>query len=140
VAVTAKEGVALPGVDAAVWREPLEPRHPLAGVRRALEDGRDVVTLPVDLPLVPAAALRAVAAAPLRGAVAAIACPGGRIQPLVGRFTPHARDHLRAAGRATDAVLALDPVLADVPEDGFLNVNAPADLAAAEAIVRAAGR
>jgi molybdopterin-guanine dinucleotide biosynthesis protein A len=135
VAVTAKEGAPLPVVDALVWREPAEPRHPLAGLRTAIERGGDVLTLPVDLPLVGAAALRAVAGADLRGAVAAVACPGGRVQPLVGRFTPAARDHLPAAGRATDAVLALDPVLVDLPDDGFVNVNAPADLAAAEALV-----
>jgi molybdopterin-guanine dinucleotide biosynthesis protein A len=140
VAVAAKEGAALPDVGAVVWREPVEPRHPLAGVRTAIEHGGDVLTLPVDLPLVPPEALRAVIEAPLRGAVAAVACPGGRVQPLLGRFTPAARDHLPVSGRATDAVLALDPVLVDLPEDGFVNVNAPADLAAAEALVLRRGR
>ena len=133
--MAAKEGAPLPDAGVPVWREPAEPRHPLAGVRAAIARGGDVLTLPVDLPLVPASALRAVAGAELRGAVAAVACPGGRVQPLVGRFTPAARDHLPVTGRATDAVLALDPVLVDLPADGFVNVNAPADLAAAEALV-----
>lgn len=133
--VAAKEGVALPDAGAEVWREPAEPRHPLAGVRGAIARGGEVLTLPVDLPLVPPEALRAVATAPLRGAVAAVACPGGRLQPLVGRFMPAARDLLPEHGRAMAAVLALDPVLVDLPAEGFVNVNAPADLAAAEALV-----
>ena len=137
VAVTAKEGQALPEAGVPVWREPAEPRHPLAGIRAALERaGADVLTLPVDLPLAPPAALRLVATARLSGAVAAVACPGGRVQPLVGRFTPAARDHLPVHGRATSAVLALDPVVVDLPADGFLNVNDPADLAAAETLLR----
>ena len=142
VAVTAKQGAPLPDLGIEVWREPPEPRHPLAGVRAALERaGAEILTLPVDLPLVPPSAVRALLDAALHGAVAVVACPGGRVQPLVGRFTPAAYDHLPVTGRATDAVLALDPVLVDLPEDGFLNVNAPADLVAAEALVlrRAAG-
>src|SRR5947209_3494741 len=136
VAVTAKEGAPLPDLGIEVWREPPEPRHPLAGVRAALERaGAEILTLPVDLPLVPPSAVRALLDAALHGAVAVVACPGGRVQPLVGRFTPAAYDHLPLTGRATDAVLALDPVLVDLPEDGFLNVNAPADLVAAEALV-----
>jgi molybdopterin-guanine dinucleotide biosynthesis protein A len=145
VAVAAKAGAVLPAVDATVWEEPAEPRHPLAGIAAALAraGGRDIVTLPVDLPLVPAAVLRALAAAPLGDAPAAVVRAGGRLQPLVGRFTSRAQ--LAAEGRASDAILALAPLILDVPGDGFLNINAPADLAAAGALVRsssagAAGR
>ena len=129
VVVVAKRDTALPPLDAEVWDdEPLEPRHPLTGVRHALvrAEGRAIVTLPVDLPLVPPAVLRELAAAPGCAVVRA----GGRLHPLVARFP--AGTELPAEGRATDAVLALDPLILEVRNVGFLNVNAPEDLAAAE--------
>jgi molybdopterin-guanine dinucleotide biosynthesis protein A len=134
VVVVAKRATALGGVEAPVWLEPDEPRHPLAGVRHALAqaNGRPVVTLPVDLPLVPAdVLLRLVEHAP--GPTAVVIRAGGRLHPLVARFAPAAHDRLAPHGRATDAVLALGPAILDVPADGFENVNTPADLAAAEA-------
>ncbi|HEY3187359.1 MAG TPA: molybdenum cofactor guanylyltransferase [Solirubrobacteraceae bacterium] len=133
LAVAAKPDTPLPELaGVAVWREPAEPRHPLAGVRHALEraGGRAIVTLPVDLPLVPGAVLRTLAEA--EGC--AVARAGGRLQPLVARFEPGTA--LPESGRATDAVLALHPLVVDVPADGFLNVNAPSDLAAANARLR----
>jgi molybdopterin-guanine dinucleotide biosynthesis protein A len=134
VVVVAKRSTLLPAVEAAVWHEPDEPRHPLAGVAYALERGGEVLTLPVDLPLVPAAVLCDLAAADLGDAPAAIVRAGGRLQPLVGRFTPAAR--LRPEGRATEAVLALGPVVLEVGGEGFQNVNSPADL---EQLSRSAG-
>jgi molybdopterin-guanine dinucleotide biosynthesis protein A len=134
LAVAAKADTALPeDLGVPVWVEPDEPRHPLAGIAHALAraGGEAIVTVPVDLPLVPADVLRAVAAAPGCAVVRA----GGRIQPLVARFRAGAR--LEPAGRATDAVLALEPLIVDVSADGFLNVNAPEDLRAAEALLRA---
>jgi molybdopterin-guanine dinucleotide biosynthesis protein A len=127
--VVAKADTALPDLDVPVWIEPAEPRHPLAGVTHALAraPGEDVVTVPVDLPLVAPATLRALAAAE--------ACAMVRGQPLLARFP--AGTAISVSGRATDAVLALDPVIVEPGEGGLLNVNAPEDLRAAEALVRA---
>lgn len=135
VVVVAKRATTLPPVDAPVWHEPDEPRHPLAGVRYALQRARpdEVLTLPVDLPLAPPAALRALVAWPPQDACCVVARAGGRLEPLVGRFASAALGRLRAEGRATDAILALDPVLVDLPGEGFHNVNSPSDLAAAQA-------
>jgi len=132
VVVVAKADTPLPELDVAVWVEPDEPRHPLAGVAHALAraGGRALVTVPVDLPLVPGAVLARLAATEGCAVVRA----GGRLQPLVARFAPGVAP--AAGGRATDAVMALDPVVIDVSEEGFLNVNAPDDLRAAEALIR----
>lgn len=136
VAVVAKAGTELPDLAGAeLWIEPDEPQHPIAGVLHALgrADGAGVLTLPVDVPLAPPAVLSALATVVLAGAPAAVARAAGRIEPLVGRFTSDAAGLLRAEGRATDAVLAVRPVVIDVAPDGLENVNTAADLAAAEA-------
>jgi molybdopterin-guanine dinucleotide biosynthesis protein A len=127
VVVVAKADTELPALDVAVWDdEPAEPRHPLAGVRHALaRAGADVLTLPVDLPLVPPAVLRDLAAA--QGC--AVVRAGGRLQPLLARFPAGTR--LEAAGRVTDAILALAPTILEVAEP-LVNVNTPRDLALAE--------
>jgi molybdopterin-guanine dinucleotide biosynthesis protein A len=127
--VVAKAGTPLPELDVEVWVEPDEPRHPLAGVAYALEraGGEDVVTVPVDVPLVPADVLRALAAVD--------GCAIVRGQPLLARFPAGTR--IAPHGRATDAVLALGPAVVDCDPARLLNVNAPADLVAAEALLRA---
>jgi len=130
-AVVVKRDTALPELDVPVWIEPDEPRHPLAGVAYALEHGGDdVVTLPVDLPLVPAALLRELAEAQ--------GCAMVRGQPLLARFA--AGTALAPGGRVTDAVLALEPAILDAGPESLLNVNTPADLAAAEALLTRPGR
>lgn len=125
VVVVAKADTALPdGVTA--WAEPDEPRHPLAGVAYALGRAGDraVVTLPVDVPLAPPAVLARLAAS--EGA--AVVRAGGRLCPLVARWP--AGTSVPAAGRATEAILSLDPLVLDVDAAGFENLNTPADLAA----------
>lgn len=140
LAIAAKRDTPLPRPPGApVWVEPDEPRHPLAGIAHALgrAAGRDVVCLPVDLPLTPPAVLGELARLELGGgACAAVVRAGGRIQPLVARFAPAAAARLTPEGRATEAVLALDPLVLDAPAEGFLNVNAPEDLERAEAELR----
>jgi molybdopterin-guanine dinucleotide biosynthesis protein A len=87
--VYAKPGQALPELDVPVRREPDEPRHPLCGIVAALRDcaptGRPLVVVACDLPFVPPALLAAFAAAP---EPLVIAAPGGRPQPLLGRYDP----------------------------------------------------
>jgi molybdenum cofactor guanylyltransferase len=125
--VVAKATTRLPELGVPVWVEPAEPRHPLAGVAHALAraPGEDLVTVPVDVPLIRPATLRALAAAE--------GCAMVRGQPLLARFP--AGTAISVSGRATDAVLALDPRVIDAED--LLNVNAPEDLSAAEAAIRA---
>jgi molybdopterin-guanine dinucleotide biosynthesis protein A len=134
--VVAKRSSPLPpGVEA--WFEPGEPRHPLTGVVHALEraEGRAVLVVAVDLPLVTPAFLRELAGREAGGAAAVVAAAAGRPQPLCARYEPAAREPLAAAlpdGRVLDAVLALRPVLVEAPDAALLaNVNTPDDLARA---------
>jgi molybdenum cofactor guanylyltransferase len=128
VVVVAKAGTPLPALDVPVWDdEPSEPRHPLAGVRHALAraGGADVLTLPVDLPLVAPAVLRELATTPGIAVVRA----AGVLHPLLARWP--AGTEVEPRGRVTDAVLALRPAIVESAEP-LVNVNTPIDLAAAE--------
>jgi molybdopterin-guanine dinucleotide biosynthesis protein A len=145
VVVVAKSGTPLPALPGGVGvlREPAEPRHPLAGMVAALRHaaGRPVLVLAADLPLVPGKLLRALLTAPAEHAVAVA---GGRIQPLCARLGPAALGPLAAAldtaAPATAAVEALSPARVEAEPDWLLNVNAPADVRAAEAALRARAR
>ena len=140
--VVAKADTALPPASvlghATVWHEPEHPRHPLAGVVWALEraQGRAVVVCPVDLPFVDAELLSALAAAEDAAQVAVAAG-----QPLLGRFPSAVRGALAAAVAAGDparaAIASLEPVTVPVgdPQRTLFNVNTPAELAAAEAML-----
>jgi|1186.fasta_scaffold916620_2 molybdopterin-guanine dinucleotide biosynthesis protein A len=128
-AVVAKRDTVLPELDVPVWIEPDAPRHPLAGVAHALERaGEDIVTLPVDVPLVPVALLRELAATP--------GCAAVRGHPLIARFP--AGTTIEPRGRVTEAVAALGAREVDPGPAPLLNINAPADLEAAEALVATA--
>ncbi|HEY8865475.1 MAG TPA: molybdenum cofactor guanylyltransferase [Solirubrobacteraceae bacterium] len=138
VVVVCKRDSELPslaGVE--VVREPDQPTHPLAGIRTALAHAGDrpVLVCAVDLALLTAPTVRALAEADAGGAPAVIARAAGRVQPLLGRYEPAALHGLRSAppdAALTAAVLALDPAVVDVEAGALLNVNTPADLVAAE--------
>lgn len=167
VAVLAKRGTELPALPpgTALWHEPDEPRHPLAGVVEALRraQGRAVVVLACDLPLVTADLVRELAHRDARGAVALVAravgheerdarspqargvaaAPdpkgGAPIQPLCARYEPRALELLAAfdaGGRAVEQVLALEPAVLGVDAALLHNVNDAAQLAQAEALLR----
>jgi molybdopterin-guanine dinucleotide biosynthesis protein A len=144
VAVVAKRDTALPPLDAkvAVWLEPDEPRHPMAGVVRALRaaGGRAVLAVAVDLPFAGPGLLRRLATAPAGRALAVAPRAEGRLQPLCARYEPGALAALTgfdARERATDLLERLDPVVLDVDDaDAFLNVNAAEDLLRASALLR----
>lgn len=141
VAVVAKEDTELPalGDDVLVWREPDEPRHPLAGVVEALRraDGRAVVVLACDLPFVTSDLVRLLASADAGGAPAVVATTADRgLQPLCARYEPQALEALAAfppGARMIEVVQALEPATLNVPADRLRNINTPEDLAAAEA-------
>lgn len=141
VAVVAKRDSPLPqvGYGVELWHEPDEPRHPLAGICEALRraDGRAVVVLACDLPLVTPDVVRALAAAP--GEFAVVARAGDEVQPLCARYEPAALGHLSGLDpsvRLFDAVATLVPVFVDVPAAALLNVNDAEGLAAAARLIR----
>jgi molybdopterin-guanine dinucleotide biosynthesis protein A len=145
VAVVAKRTTALPRLDAGVeiWLEPDEPRHPMAGIVRALRSagGRAILAVAVDLPFAGPELLGRIAAAPARGGLAVVPRADGRLQPLCARYEPGALEVLAGfdpSERATDLVARLDPAVLEIDHgEAFLNVNAAEDLLRASALLRA---
>lgn len=120
---------------------------PLAGVlaclERAAEAGNEaVVTVPSDAPFVPGDLVARLSAA---GSFAMAAGPDGRVHPTFGLWPVDRREVLRAAIVA--GARRLGGWMADhgaaearFPDEfGFFNVNAPEDLAAAEALAARLG-
>ncbi|MBN9527305.1 MAG: molybdenum cofactor guanylyltransferase MobA [Alphaproteobacteria bacterium] len=114
---------------------------PLAGILACLETATDadwVVTVPGDAPFLPAdLAMRLVAAGP------AAASSRGRRHPVIGAWRPgQARRlaELLASGERRVGVFAADAGVVEWPAepvDPFMNLNEPADFAAAEALITA---
>ena len=149
--VVAKPDSPLPKLDCRVLTEPSEPSHPLNGVVTALgaSAGRGVVAIACDMPLVPAKLLSWLAQLEERVAVCEV---GGRLEPLLGRYSPgvsaQLAESLAAGASMRDAVAALDPfVIAEErvarfgdPARIFFNVNSREDLERAEQLLAAGGR
>jgi molybdopterin-guanine dinucleotide biosynthesis protein A len=149
--VVAKPDSPLPKLDCRVLAEPSEPRHPLTGIVTALgaSAGRGVVAIACDMPLVPSKLLTWLAQLE---EPAAVCQHDGRLEPLLGRYSPTVQERLAeslAAGVSMrEAVADLDPYV--IPEDRvarfgdpariFFNVNSPEDLATAEELLRDTGR
>jgi len=144
--VVAKADSQLPPLRCTVIREDREPRHPLCGVLAALEFAADspLVILGCDMPFVPAALLAWLAKQP-EPLVAP--CLDGRTLPFPARYERSLRPGLEGAlaeERSMAATLdSLSPrLLAAAELEAFgdptrlcLNVNTPADLARAEALL-----
>lgn len=136
--VVAKPGMALPQTGAEVWLEPAEPRHPLTGIVAALARAGDegIVALACDTPLLEPRLLAALAARQDTTLVRA----GGRLHPLPGRYAAAAAPAL-AAALAAEAPLRATlgglgaGVLDERDERVLLNVNSPADLERAGALL-----
>jgi molybdenum cofactor guanylyltransferase len=145
-AVVAKPGSPLPSVSCRVLRDPAEPIHPLRGLLTALaaSGGRPVVALACDMPLVPPGLLEWLAG--LNGGAAVVEAVG-RVQPLLASYEPTVAPALEAAlargASAREAVCGLDPRIVTEtelarfgdPELICLNVNTPADLKRAAAVI-----
>ena len=130
VAVVAKDGVELPQLDQRVelWIEPDEPRHPVVGVIEALRraEGRAVLLIACDLPLLTSEVVALIASADAEGSVALLASAAGRPQPLLARYQPAALALLEkfdTDGAMTEQVMALLPTLVEVPAEASFNVN-----------------
>jgi molybdopterin-guanine dinucleotide biosynthesis protein A len=149
--VVAKPDSPLPKLDCRVLSEPSEPRHPLTGLVAALSAsaGRGVVAIACDMPLVPAKFLNWLAHIEEEVAVCEV---GGRLEPLLGRYSPDTCEALleaRDAGMAVrEAVSSLDPFLVTEeqmerfgdPRRIVFNVNTAEDLAEAERSLNRTGR
>ena len=129
------------GTGVLVWREPAEPRHPLAGVVEALRraEGRAVVVLACDLPFVTADLVRDAGrrgrrrrARGRRAPRPSAAC--SRSAPATSRQALAALAGVRP-GRPHDHAGpgAASPPPSSVPDARLRNVNTHDDLAAAEA-------
>jgi molybdopterin-guanine dinucleotide biosynthesis protein A len=126
-----------------VWIEPAEPRHPLAGIVHALAlaGGRGVLVCAADMPFVVPSLVTRIAAADPLGAPAIVPTCGGELQPLLALYLPAAAAALErgaaGAGRPLrQVVAAIGPRLIEVQDRrSFFNVNDPADLAQAEAML-----
>ena len=149
--VCARAATRLPTIEGldndAIWREPVPSAseaaistHPLAGVAHAVRQaGEPIVALPVDLPLLPAAVLSALAARPEPLAVIGV---GGRPAGLVAKVGPEQMEALAAAAAegapALRTLLALGAVVVELDalapgtdtERALTNVNSPEDLQA----------
>jgi molybdopterin-guanine dinucleotide biosynthesis protein A len=145
--VVAKPDSPLPRLDCRVLSEPSEPRHPLTGLVAALgaSAGRPVVAIACDMPLVPARLISWLAQLEEEVAVCEAA---GRLQPLLGRYSPSVcerlAESLERGESMTAAVTALDPFIVTEekvarfgdPARIFFNVNSAEDLATAEKILK----
>jgi molybdopterin-guanine dinucleotide biosynthesis protein A len=149
--VVAKPDSPLPRLDCRVLVEPAEPRHPLTGLLAALNTsaGRGVVAIACDMPLVPARLLTWLAELEEEVAVCEV---DGRLEPLLGRYSPTIADRLAARlteGAALgDAIGAFDPYIVGEdkiarfgdPKSIVFNVNAPGDVERAEGLLKQTGR
>lgn len=135
VVVAAKADTRLPRLDGStrLVLEPSSPRHPLVGVRAALQEvGGPVFCVPVDLPLLDEATVRTVLAGAAGNPMGAVAVTDAGVHPLVGLFTLQALPGLVAMGedepaRAVVERLGLARVRVPRPE-ALTDVNAPEDL------------
>lgn len=149
VAVVAKAETVLaaPPAGVEVWIEPDAPRHPVTGLVCALEraQGRDVLVLAVDLPLVTASVLHALveAAAAAPEAVVVAARAGGRVQPLCAIYRASALRGLRAARPGASLSSIIEEVgvfeMGVEDADALLNVNTGEDARRAERLLEARG-
>ena len=143
VVVVAKAETELPSLPShtGLWSESESLQHPLIGLRTALElaRGRTVLVCAVDLPLVNPALVRRLALAEPESAPAVVASQGDAIQPLLGRYSCRALELLPGADPEIPlrtAVRALEPQRIEVSDPlELFNVNTPADLARAAALL-----
>lgn len=113
----------------------VESAGPLAGIEAALAygDGRDILVLAVDLPLVTPAVIDHLLG-PLLAGQARVARGDGRVQPLLGAYSADllglVRAHRMSDDRSVMGLVRAVPhlTLVDVDPGSLINVNSPADL------------
>lgn len=115
---------------------------PLAALVDVLERHGDVLVCPTDVPTVPVSLLAALVELARSAAAPVVLARSDRPEPLIGHYA-HAslsmlRAGLQAGARGPKAVFDVESVpTVAVDASDVLNVNTPADLAAAEAVLAA---
>lgn len=110
--------------------EPAEPRHPLTGIVHALERaaGEPVLVVAADMPFVTVEVLQTLTAA----GEGVVAIAGGRLQPLLGVYSPSWLPVLREApsdAPLTRTVESLEPKRVEVPPEAVRSIDTPEQLA-----------
>ncbi len=149
VVVSCRVGTALPplaGVDEA-WVQREDAGGPAAGLASALREagGRPILALGISLPLMTEQVLRELLAGPADGRAAVVPALDGRIEPLVGRWSPSALPILEGFRRQADlerVARCVDPAVVPFAADdpAFLRVQGPEDVLRAHAIIDARQR
>ncbi len=141
--VVAKRDSPLPPNAPPLWEEPDEPVHPLLGIVTALEraQGRALLACACDTPFLTP---RLVAHIARLDEPLVIPRAGGRLHPLLARYTPSLlpalREGLERSAPLHETISALEPRIVEGPELAafgdparlLFNVNTPADLELAE--------
>lgn len=149
--VVAKPDSPLPPLDCRVLSEPSEPRHPITGLLAALRAsaGRGIVAIACDMPMVPAKLLAWLAQIEHPVAVCEV---DGRLEPLLGRYSPSVCDVLEAAlasgaalretvaGLGAHVVTEAELARFGDPWRMVFNINSADDLSRAEALLKRSGR
>lgn len=149
--VVAKPDSPLPPLDCRVLSEPSEPRHPITGLLAALRSsaGRGIVAIACDMPMVPAKLLAWLAQIEHPVAVCEV---NGRLEPLLGRYSPSVCDALEAAlasgaalretvaGLGAHVVTETELARFGDPWRMVFNINSADDLRRAEALLKRSGR
>lgn len=145
VVVIAKRDTPLPPCDVPVHRDEPADFHPRHGIVAALKraEGRPVVVVPCDMPLVPPALLEVLLDVIEDGAPAAVPRTEGRLHPLCAAYAPSTLGGLERADRDEPLTRTLEDLgavvlSADAAADRMLNVNTRADLGVAEILLRRA--
>jgi molybdenum cofactor guanylyltransferase len=138
VVVVAKRSTRLPPLDIPLLLEPDEPTHPLLGILTALQRLPAIIAIPCDMPLLRSAELAALAASPADVATL------WRNQPFPSLYRRALLRQLRQAVEAGASVRSTQTqsppasaATAAMDKASQLAVNTPADIARAEAILRA---
>ena len=116
-----------------VLPDPVDHAGPLAGLLAALDhaDGRPVVVVPTDMPLVSVELIRRLADPPLTGERSRLARAGDQIQPLCAAFGPEVRglvsDRVNSAKRSAMGLIDMLASVEYIDSDArtLTNINTP---------------
>jgi molybdopterin-guanine dinucleotide biosynthesis protein A len=129
--VVAKRDTLLPPLNVRILLEPDQPVHPLCGIVTALQAYPAVIALPCDMPLLPPAVLRRLAAA---ATDVMLAAPGEPFPALyTGATLPVLIPALAEQSSLRSVLAALEaPALAGIDASLLFSVNSSQDLEFAE--------
>jgi molybdopterin-guanine dinucleotide biosynthesis protein A len=129
--VVAKRGTRLPTLNVPILLEPDQPVHPLCGIVTALRAYPAVIALPCDMPLLPSAVLKRLAAA---ATDVMLAAPDAPFPALYTHATLPVLEAALAAQASLRSVLAAlqAPALSGIDASLLFSVNSVKDLEIAQ--------